>query len=260
MTGLPILGNTRHMPRTHRRCWLGIVGLGLGLVAPTAAAAQSPAASLTSEIVTTGSGRITLPPDRAVVRIGIATRAATASAASTPNAPLVARVQDTLRALHHPEAAIRVVSFGVAPNYDYQNGRRLVDYEARTTLEVTLQDIAALGRLLDAALAGGATDISGVVFESDSVSGARQRALGTALAAARADAETLARAAGGRLGSLRVVSTSPESVSEAMAFRAMDFSGIGVEGGIARGGVPAVRRDVVVAVLVAARWNFVPSP
>jgi uncharacterized protein YggE len=169
-------------------------------------------------------------------------------------------VQDTLRALHHPEHALRVVSFGVAPNYDYQNGRRLVDYEARTTLEVTLLDIATLGRLLDAALAGGATDISGVVFESDSVPVARQTALGTALAAARADAETLARAAGGRLGSLRVVSTSPESVTEAIAFRAMDFSGSGVEGGIARGGVPAVRRDVVVAVSVVARWNFIPGP
>ena len=260
MIGFLKQDHTTHMPRPHRRCWLGTIGLGLCFVAPTVAAAQSTSAPLTSEIVTTGSGRVTLPPDRAVVRIGIATRAATASAASTPNAPLVARVQDSLRALHLPERAVRVVSFGVAPNYDYREGRRLVDYEARTTLEVTLRDVGALGRVLDAALAGGATDISGIVFESDSVSVARQRALSTALVAARADAETLARAAGGRLGSPRVVSTSPDAVNQAISYRAVDYGGIGVESGIATGAVPAVRRDVVIAVSVVARWNFVPGP
>ena len=236
-----------------------VVGLGLRLLAPAAAAAQTAASPAVPEIITTGEGRVTLPPDRAVVRIGISTRAATASAALVPNAPLVSRVQDSLNALRLPERAVRVVSFGVVPNYDYREGRRLIDYEARTTLEVTLRDVAALARVLDAALAGGATDISGITFESDSVPVARQRALGTALTAARADAGALAGAASGRLGALRQVSTSPGGPGETLAYRMVDYSGIGVEGGIARG-APAVRRDVVVSVSVVARWSFVPGP
>ena len=63
------------------------------------AGAAQPARSANSEIVATGSGQVTLPPDRALVRIAIATRAATAGAASLPNGPLVARVRDTLAAL-----------------------------------------------------------------------------------------------------------------------------------------------------------------
>ena len=118
------------------------------------------------EIVTTGSATISLPPDRAVVRIGVATRAATASAASAPNGPLVSRVQDTMRALNLAGRPIRAISFGVAPNYDYQKGRQIIDYEARTTLEVVLQDVNALPRLLDAALGAGATDIASISFES----------------------------------------------------------------------------------------------
>lgn len=218
-----------------------------GLLGP--AVAQAPSSTAASEIVTSGSGTVFLPPDRAVVRIGVATRAVSASAASVPNGPLVARVQDTLRAIGFTAGALRVISFGVAPNYDYQNARRIIDYEARTTLEVRLQDVPALGRLLDAVLAAGATDISSITFESDSVVLARRRALNEALGAARADAETLAKAAGGRLGPLRLVTTSPET--SAIAYRESATMGP------IPGSVPAVRRDVVVHTVVQARWTLI---
>ena len=215
----------------------------------TSARAQSPASG--PEIVTTGSGSVVLPPDRAIVRVGVATRAATASAASLPNGPLVARVQDTLRVLGFTDRAARPISFGVVPNYDYQNGRRLIDYEARTTIEVTLQDVAALGRLLDAVLAAGATDITSITFESDSSAKVRGRALATALEAARADAEALANAAGGRLGTLRLVTTTPDYATVAM--RSTEYSAVGMLAGIS-----TVRRDVIVSVMIQARWAFVP--
>ena len=219
-----------------------------GLLAPlSAAAAQSVSAG--PEVVTAGTGTVLLPPDRAMVRITVATRAASASAASTSNGPVVTRVQDTLRVLGFAGAAVRAVSFGVTPNYDYQNARRIVDYEARTTLEVRLRDLGTLSSLLDGALAAGATDVSSITFESDSLPAARNRALAAALAAARADAETLARAAGGRLGKLRQVTTTPASTPMELRAAAPPTS--------LAGGVPAVLRDVVVSVWVQARWALV---
>lgn len=218
-----------------------------GLLAPlSGVAAQSTSAD--PEVVTTGTGTVLLPPDRAMVRIAVATRAASAAAASTGNGPVVTRVQDTLRVLGFTGAAVRAVSFGVTPNYDYQNARRIVDYEARTTLEVRLGDLGTLGPLLDGALAAGATDVSSITFESDSLPAARNRALAAALQAARTDAETLARAAGGRLGRLRLVTTAPASQPQE------DYATAALAPRV--GGVPAVRRDVVVSAWVQARWTL----
>jgi hypothetical protein len=66
------------------------------------------------------------------------------------------------------------------------------------------------------------------------------------LTAAREDADALAKAAGGRLGPLRMVTTTPE-VPAVAAREAMAMS-------MLPGGVPAVRRDVLVYVVVQARW------
>ena len=227
-----------------------LVYLTLGPAAVPAQVQQSPAGP---EIATTGTATITLPPDRALVRIGIATRAATASAASAPNGPLVQRVQDTLRALNLSGPPVRAISFGVTPNYDYQRGRQLIDYEARTTLEVVLNDVPALGRLLDAALGAGATDISSIIFQSDSTPVARRRALATALANAREDAEALARAAGGRLGPIRHATTTPEANEWAGYARALSAPAM-----MGPMGVPAVQRDVIIGVMVQVRWAFLP--
>ena len=228
---------------------LSVTSCITALILATTARAQSQPAG--PEIVTTGSGSVVRPPDRAIGRVGVATRAATASAASQPKGPLVARVQDTLRALGLSDRAARPIAFGVVPNYDYQSGRRLIDYEARTTIEVTLQDVASLGRLLDAVLASGATDITSISFESDSAAKARSRALATALAAARADAEALAKAAGGTLGPLRSVTTTPD-YSTVVAMQRAEYA-VGASAGIV-----TVRRDVVVSVMIQARWAFTP--
>ena len=233
-------------------CSIVLAAALTGLARPAAAqVAPSPR----PEIVTSGSGQVILPPDRAAVRIGIATRAATASAASSANGPVVVRVQDTLGTLGLRDRAVRTISFGVAPNYDYQGGRRLLDYEARTTLEVQLQEVSALGRLLDAALGAGATEIVSINFESDSARAARARALSTALANARADAEVLAGAAGGRLGRLLLATTSVLDYAGGLGMQTANYAGQAPLPGI-----PSVRRDVVVTVAVQARWAFVPNP
>jgi uncharacterized protein YggE len=154
-----------------------------------------------------------------------------------------------MRALNLAGRPIRAISFGVAPNYDYQKGRQIIDYEARTTLEVVLQDVNALPRLLDAALGAGATDIASISFESDSANEARHRALANALTSARQDAEALAKAAGGRLGPLRSVTTSPDPYGIAMRESYISAA--------PAAGIPAVRRDVVISVTVQGRWAFV---
>jgi uncharacterized protein len=223
-----------------------------GGTATAAAAQQSPAPGAphaASELVTDGQGEASLTPDRAIVRVGVETHARTAADASARNARTVQKVVDTLRTLGYRVDSLRTVGFGVGPNYSYDDGRKLVDYQATATIRVSVTKLDRLGLTLDAVLGAGATDVSNVMFESDREREGRRMALEKALTAAREDATALARAAGGRLGRLLEATTQPRFGPMATA----EFGNAAIRAGNAA--LPP--QDVVVTVMVQARWELV---
>lgn len=217
--------------------------------------APSPSPKAAPEILTAGSGEATLSPQRAVLRIGMTSRASNAAGASSRNAKVLQSVLDTLRRAGFPRESLKTVEFGVGPIIDYEHANKVTAYEATATIRLVVRDLTQIGRVIDLALTAGATDVSDVAFESDSVAIGRRRALGEALAKARSDADALATAAGGSLGRLFEVSTG---------------GGFGYPQGAARLNAIVVTssanraalftpRDVVVQVSVQARWEFVPG-
>jgi uncharacterized protein YggE len=110
--------------------------------------------------------------------------------------------------------------------------------------------------LLDAALSAGATDVSDVNFAAKDIDEARRRALGQAVAAARADAEAMARAGGGALGDLLLLTT--EKIN--------DSSGGDLDEVIVTGtrrsrqspvNTEVLPSDIKVSARIIARWKFV---
>jgi uncharacterized protein YggE len=225
-------------------CLLAATLAGAPLVAQA-----PPSGSRPAEIVTTGNGQTILPPDYAVLRIGVEGRARTAAAASAQAGTRVEQVRAAIRARGFPLDSIRVVHFDVSPNYEIERERRLIDYQARATLQLTVRPLERLGGVLDTALASGAGDIQSISFESDSAGAARGRALAQALQEARADAQALARAAGGSLGRLLSVTTSgpPMPFSQPMMMRAER----------AAAGAPPISGEVIVSVTVTGTWEFI---
>ena len=217
-----------------------------GAAAP--ALAQTPDTPPAGRITTSGRGEAILSPDRAVLRIGAESRAATAAAASAQNATRIARIVDALAALGYRRDSIRTVGYSVGPNYDYSEGRKLVDYMATSTLQVSSRDLPKLGALIDRVLAAGATDVPGIEFTSDSAPAGRRRALAAAFARARADAEAIAAAAGGRLGPLVSVST---------VFEYPRPMPMGMQTSMANATAPPdVRRDVILDAELTAAWTI----
>jgi len=202
-------------------------------------------------VVTTGTGVVTLSPQRAVVRIGVSSHAASAAEASAHNASLLRAVLDTLRA-GFPRESLQTLTFGVGPNYDYANGRKLIDYAASSAIRVSLNDLNRVGRVIDMALGAGATEVAGIDFDSDSTDVARHRALAQAFVKAHEDAKAVALAARGSLGRLLELTTQDQDYSGySMAYAA--------SGPMLESQVPVLPRDVTVRVSVHARWAFVPS-
>jgi uncharacterized protein YggE len=236
------------------RTLVSISAVALWAVSPARLSAQD--GGSVPEIITSGTGTVTLPPDRAELRINVMSSAGTASNATALNAPLAARVKAALREFGLAEEAIRPVGFTLSPIRGRSNPEQATGYEATTVFEVQVGDLKALGRVLDAAIGAGATQVPSITFLSDSVPSARKTALTRAVAAAREDAVTLTEASGGRLGGLLLVTTSPQSydlygqgsrLGSVMAYQPGVFDGI-----------DAIIQDVVVTVTVQTRWRLLP--
>jgi uncharacterized protein YggE len=112
-----------------------------------------------------------------------------------------------------------------------------------------------VGPVIDAALAAGSNQINSLQFGISNADSARRSALTIAVSKSRADAEAIARAAGGSLGPLIEIIASdayvpgpPRPMQRDMAMAAARAEAVPVEPG----------QETVVA-NVSARWQFLAA-
>lgn len=215
------------------------------------ARAQSVTAPI-PQIVTVGVGDARVTPDRATILVGLRSRAGTAAQAGADNARRQRAVLDTLRALGLQSDQLSTMNYSVSPEMQYApNGDsppRVTGYVVTNVVRVEVRTLDDIGRVIDAALAKGANEMSGLQFFSSKADSVRRVALSLAVANARADANALATAAGGSLGSL-IELASTESVGrpvrELMTAMAAAKS------------TPIEAGEQSFQVSVTARWAFV---
>jgi uncharacterized protein len=206
------------------------------------------------QVATTALGEARVQPDRATILFAVETRAPTAARAGSDNARRQRAVLDTLRKLGLAEGQLSTTGYSVSPEMRYDGKQpQLVGYLARNAVQVDVRRIDQVGSLIDAALAAGANVVSSLRFFSSRADEARRTALADAVAKARADAEAMARAAGGSLGALIEISTSgpPRPMFEEVAMAraaSADTAPTPIDPG-----------EQTVSVFISARWTFVPG-
>ena len=153
----------------------------------------------------TGSGRVRVAPDRFSFNVSVQTTSPTVEEAVNENNTKVAAVIAALKSAGAKAEEIQTSNFSIYPQQDYsqqQQGKlpRVVGYQVSNSITVTKKQVADAGRLLQAAIAAGVNQTSGLSFSvSDSARG-RDEGLRAAFADARAKASLLAQAAGRTLG------------------------------------------------------------
>lgn len=226
----------------------GVIGALLSASYPVAA--QVGGGSQAPQIVVTGTGQAMVSPDRATIFLGVQTRASTAAAAGAENARRQRAILDTLRAIGVPSEQLTTVNYSVSPEMNYPPGGtpRVTGYTVTNSVRVELKRIEDVARAIDAALAKGANEVSSLQFFSSKADSVRRAALASAVADARADAEVLARAAGGTLGALLELASSETPVRPIpMMVRNM----------AAAQSTPIESGQQTVSATVTARWAFV---
>jgi uncharacterized protein YggE len=141
-------------------------------------------------------------PDQARIQIGVVTQAPTAAAASSQNAAQLQSALEKLKAAAGPKAEIKTVSYSLSPNYEYPQNRQrtLKGYTANNLVEVTTDDLANVGKIIDAATEGGANEVQSLAFTLKDQAQARAQALRKASLQAREEVGAMASALGLKLG------------------------------------------------------------
>jgi uncharacterized protein YggE len=222
----------------------------------SAAQITSAASARDPEVVATGIAEVHIPPTYAVLTMAVTTRAGTAAEAASQNAGKMASTMSALIQAGLKPDEITTQGYSLEQAYD-DGGRRRNGFTARNSLEVRINRIDQVGPVLDAAIAGGATDIAAIQYGSVNMEDARRNAMSDAVKRARADAALIASAAGGTLG--RLISITSSSGAPAVYGRLL--SSITLTGSMSPSPPTVISpRDLTAVAQASGRWEFIPGP
>ncbi|MBL8764179.1 MAG: SIMPL domain-containing protein [Phycisphaerae bacterium] len=165
-----------------------------------------------------GTAKVTRTPDYLDVTIGIESEANAALEAQSASGSVMTRALDAVRALALKDVDIRPGRAQLVPRYSEradrgQPERRIIGYTATLIIRVRTSDLAAGGRIIDAALAAGVNRIESVEFGSHGIIEAREEAIRLATQAAKRKAAVMAEALGLRITRVATVNAQPGSYS-----------------------------------------------
>jgi uncharacterized protein len=154
-------------------------------------------------ITVTGTGRAELVPNEARFSLGVSTDGETAREALAANSVAMRRVLAALDGAGIPDRDVKTETVSVGPEYD-GDGKSPDGFTARNSVSVRI-DLDRAGDVLDAGSRAGANEVHGPMLTSTDRDAAEKKALEDAVADARSRAETLAEAAGVRVGRVTAI-------------------------------------------------------
>jgi uncharacterized protein len=158
-----------------------------------------------------GQGEVQAEPDRAFITLGVESRKLKLEEARADVARTVDAVLKLTRDLKIDQKLVRSTRMNVQPEYNWDNNareRNLIGYFVSRQIEVELRDLDKLGQLLERATDLGVNQLGDPRLDSSKRRELEREALAKAVEDARANADTVAKAAGGKLGAARTISAS----------------------------------------------------
>jgi uncharacterized protein len=182
------------------------------LLVPAVAQAQQPPPVEHRTLHISATGTLEREPEQGVVMLAVESEAPTAQAAASANAQRMTQLVTAIRRAGIPDNQIRTVSYELRPEYASEDrGRaapRITGYRAINMVQVTVDTVARVGGVIDAAIGSGANRVTNIRFQLRDPQAAHLEASAIAVRNARRQAEAIATAAGERLGAVHTISTS----------------------------------------------------
>ena len=167
-----------------------------------------------------GQGVVSAIPDAVTINTGVVSSAKTARDALGQNSQTMTAVFSAIRKLGIPDRAVRTTNLNLSPQYapapagtiTFPNDRPITGYRVTNMVSVTLDDTRNAGTVLDALVAAGANQASGLSYTFKNNQELLTQARAKAVQNAIERAHTYAAAAGVTLGAIHGISdTGPAS-------------------------------------------------
>lgn len=248
-----------------------MVAFALTVLAPAIAIGQTgpstPQVPQPPHIAATAVGESRVTPDRALVQVTVDARSESAAAAG---ADIRAKQEAVIAAVKGAGIAspqIRTTGYHVAPEYAQpEKGKapKITGYRAANSVQVEVRSIENVGKVIDAALGAGATNIGSVGLYASNTDSARREAVQRAVTKARLEAEGAATAAGGTLGTLIELTIDPGGLprplmQQVVVTSAASTYGVAGDMAAAPAFTPVEPGESLVVAVVRARWQFLPG-
>jgi uncharacterized protein YggE len=149
---------------------LGFVAIIFALASVPESAAQALAKTQSTFSVpfltVNGEGQVPAAPDQAVLRLGAAAQAQEAAAAQEMVNEIMQRALQAIKAVGIPPERITTVGLSLWPVYTQHRPKsgeepgvpKIAAYRASNTIRVQVDDLSAVGRVIDAGVAAGSHD------------------------------------------------------------------------------------------------------
>lgn len=203
-----------------------------------------------SEIIVSGTGISFASPDFAKLDINIEYVSKKAETAVERTASLYEKVVVALEEIGITSENINTINYYVNQHWEMKQNREreFIGYKAIHRISVRIPELNQVGKIIDASVSAGVTQIGGLKFESSNTDSMQHAALAMAVRQARKRAETMAEAAGGHLGSLIELSTESSFRSSLAADMSISELNVGTQ--LSPG-------DNIMRVNVQGKWKFI---
>lgn len=196
-----------------------IISVSLLLIA--AAFAQERPAIQLNTISVTAQGTFEAAPDTAEVRFNISAQENDAKSAYARASKAADQVRELLRSNGIDPHAAQFGYFALDPVYDFKTAKRkLVAYRVNSAVMLKLKDFSKVGAILEAISGLDATESQSLNYVLEDTEAAKIKAVSSAYAKARSEAEAVAQAGGRTLGQVMYASVDTAEPSRPITMQA----------------------------------------
>lgn len=166
-----------------------------------------------TRITVVGDSQTKIAPDTAIITFSVVTQDKQALNAQQENARKSENVKKAVEELTlNDKAVVKTNDYSLSPEQDYYSGKmpKILGYEVKNTVTISIKDMSQVGAVIDAATKAGANSVEGIQFVLDETSPAQGDALALATKQAMAKAEAIAQSLNGKI--VRVVESTEGGV------------------------------------------------
>jgi len=180
------------------------------------------------ELAVTGKGEVLASADIAYLQIAVERTEKTATEAQDTVARKSQNILASLEKIGVKKDKIETASFNLYPKYEYEKGEsKFIGYTASNQIKVTIENPEDIGKVIDAAIAAGATNVSGLNFSVKDETPYKKIALQKAFEDAKGKAEILASSSGQILDKIQRIQESEVGIISPLAEARVMAAGAG---------------------------------